>query len=215
MSSNSAFLQPEWPELFEEAGRAESFALPDPRACCFYARRALELLVLWMYRHDSYLQRPYDATLNNLLGTQEFQDNMPHAVYIKTRLIQKTGNRAVHELPAGHARRIPQSCVKSCSTSVTGLPKAIRPASRPRRILRLITPCSPTRPLLARNPPGNCKPWKLSYANGMRNCAASRSSSPRTTLKSNACERRSRQPKPAIRRCLTLTITPKPTPAAI
>ena len=98
MSSNSAFLQPEWPELFEEAGRAESFALPDPRACCFYARRALELLVLWMYRHDSYLQRPYDATLNNLLGTQEFQDNMPHAVYIKTRLIQKTGNRAVHEL---------------------------------------------------------------------------------------------------------------------
>jgi type I restriction enzyme R subunit len=44
--SHFAFLQPEWPALFEAASKAEALALPDPRTSCFYARRSLELVVL-------------------------------------------------------------------------------------------------------------------------------------------------------------------------
>ena len=40
-----AFLQAEWPDVFDAALRAASAAHPDPRAACFYARRALELTV--------------------------------------------------------------------------------------------------------------------------------------------------------------------------
>jgi len=35
------FLQAEWPDVFDAALRAASAAHPDPRASCFYARRAL------------------------------------------------------------------------------------------------------------------------------------------------------------------------------
>lgn len=43
MTTPFAFLAPEWPEVHEAAARAWSAAIPDPRAACFYARRALEL----------------------------------------------------------------------------------------------------------------------------------------------------------------------------
>jgi type I restriction enzyme R subunit len=47
--SHFCFLQREWPDVFEAAGKAEAAVHPDPRTACFYARRALELLVAWMY----------------------------------------------------------------------------------------------------------------------------------------------------------------------
>lgn len=37
--SQFAFLQPEWPDVFEAAAKAEALAFPDPRTACFYARR--------------------------------------------------------------------------------------------------------------------------------------------------------------------------------
>lgn len=40
--SNFAFLQSEWPLLFETATQAEGMANTDARASCFYVRRALE-----------------------------------------------------------------------------------------------------------------------------------------------------------------------------
>lgn len=45
--SNFAFLQAEWPEIHEDAQKAEAAVHVDPRASCFYARRTLELLVTW------------------------------------------------------------------------------------------------------------------------------------------------------------------------
>ena len=41
--SHFAFLRAEWPAVHEAATKAEQAAHPDPRAACFYARRALEL----------------------------------------------------------------------------------------------------------------------------------------------------------------------------
>ncbi len=45
--SNFSFLQADWPELLAEARRAEAAALADPRTACFYARRTLELAVVY------------------------------------------------------------------------------------------------------------------------------------------------------------------------
>ena len=54
--SQFAFLQREWPAVFDAAARAEAAVHPDPRTACFYARRALELAVAWAYKHDAALQ---------------------------------------------------------------------------------------------------------------------------------------------------------------
>lgn len=43
-----AFLQREWPQVYEAAAAAESAAYPDPRTACFHAWRALELAVAWI-----------------------------------------------------------------------------------------------------------------------------------------------------------------------
>ena len=51
--SQFAFLRQEWPAAYEAAGKAESLVYPDSRSSCFYARRALELAVHWLYKHDS------------------------------------------------------------------------------------------------------------------------------------------------------------------
>ncbi|TDB85137.1 DUF4145 domain-containing protein, partial [Actinomadura sp. KC216] len=48
--SNFGFLKGEWPDLHDEAVRAERLANADPRAACFYARRTLELALNWLYR---------------------------------------------------------------------------------------------------------------------------------------------------------------------
>ena len=60
--SNFSFLQPEWPAVFEAAGKAEAVVHADPRAACFYARRTLELAIAWVYKHDAALKLPYQST---------------------------------------------------------------------------------------------------------------------------------------------------------
>ena len=57
--SNFGFLRAEWPELFEEAERAERNAVADPRTACFYARRCLEHTLKWLYRADGTLRSAY------------------------------------------------------------------------------------------------------------------------------------------------------------
>lgn len=47
--SNFAFMRAEWPALFTEAARAERLAYADSRVACFYARRALEATLTWLY----------------------------------------------------------------------------------------------------------------------------------------------------------------------
>ncbi|WP_329017558.1 DEAD/DEAH box helicase family protein [Micromonospora rifamycinica] len=95
--SNFAFLRAEWPDLLDEAQRAERLAVADPRGSCFYARRTLELALGWLFDADATLRRPYkndlsgkihEPTLRNLVGT---------ALQVKMNLIRKQGNQAVHE----------------------------------------------------------------------------------------------------------------------
>ncbi|MBI2898589.1 MAG: DEAD/DEAH box helicase family protein [Planctomycetes bacterium] len=94
--SNFSFLKSNWPDLFESAAKAESLAHPDPRTACFYARRALEQAVAWMYKHDPALRLPYQDNLSALIHEPTFKSTAGEAVFGKARIINQLGNHAVH-----------------------------------------------------------------------------------------------------------------------
>ena len=48
--SQYTFLKPEFPAIYESAYKAFRIAYCDPRTACFYARRAVELAVNWLYK---------------------------------------------------------------------------------------------------------------------------------------------------------------------
>ena len=95
--SQFAFLQREWPAVFDSAARAEESAYGDSRTTCFYARRTLELAVNWAYRHDAALRLPYQENLSALIHEPSFKQAAGQAVFSKARVINKLGNRAVHD----------------------------------------------------------------------------------------------------------------------
>jgi len=94
--SNFVFLAEHWPQLHEAAVRAESLVMGDPRGACFYARRALELAVHWLYEHDDSLKLPYEDNLSALLHEPTFRNGIGPARFAKARLIKEIGNQAVH-----------------------------------------------------------------------------------------------------------------------
>lgn len=91
-----AFLKTEWPQIAASAIKAESLALGDPRTCCFYARRTLELMVGWLYDHDATLKRPYQDQLSALIAEPSFQRLLESRLMAKARLLKDLGNLAVH-----------------------------------------------------------------------------------------------------------------------
>ena len=95
--SQFAFLQREWPAVFESAARAEASVHGDPRTACFYARRTLELAVSWAYKHDVALRLPYRDNLSALIHEPSFKQAAGEEVFNKARLINTLGNRAVHD----------------------------------------------------------------------------------------------------------------------
>lgn len=98
--SQFAFLQLEFSEVHDAAQRAEALANSDPRAACFYARRALELAVTWAYEHDASLQLPYREDLSALIHEMSFRNTVGQAVFYKCRAIKDLGNHAVHSQKA-------------------------------------------------------------------------------------------------------------------
>ena len=94
--SQFAFLEREWPAVFDAAARVEASVHADPRTACFYARRALELAVSWAYKHDAALNLPYQDNLSALIHEPSFKQASGEAVFSKARVINTLGNRAVH-----------------------------------------------------------------------------------------------------------------------
>src|SRR5438309_2297355 len=94
--ANFTFLQSEWPELHESAAKVESVARTDARACCFYARRTLELAIHWLYDRDAELKRPYDENLSALIYEPTFRENLTQDLFLKVKTIKEIGNLAVH-----------------------------------------------------------------------------------------------------------------------
>ena len=96
MTSNFHFLAVEWPEVLEPAAKAESLAYSHPRAACFYSRRALEMAVAWLYKHDAALRLPYQDSLNALLHEPTFRNTAGEEIFLKAKIIKDLGNHAVH-----------------------------------------------------------------------------------------------------------------------
>ncbi len=94
--SQFAFLEREWPAVFDAATMAERFVHGDPRTACFYSRRALELAVNWAFKHDESLRLPYQDNLSALIHDPSFKLVAGEAVFGKARVIKTLGNRAVH-----------------------------------------------------------------------------------------------------------------------
>lgn len=94
--SNFVFLNKEWPAIHDAALRAEAAATQDPRTSCFYARRSLELMVAWLFKHDSTLSLPYQDNLSALIHEPTFKNLVGEAIFSKARIITRLGNQAVH-----------------------------------------------------------------------------------------------------------------------
>ena len=95
-ASNFHWLEAEWPDLFESASKAESLAHADARTACFHARRGLEVMVHWLYKHDAALRLPYQDNLSALIHEPTFKTTAGAAVFAKTVLINRLRNQAVH-----------------------------------------------------------------------------------------------------------------------
>jgi type I restriction enzyme, R subunit len=106
--SNFSFLQAEWPALYSEALRAENAALSDPRTSCFYARRTLELAVVWLFQaeggRDGKLQMPYKPDLSAFLFEPSFKLLVGPGLHAKMDVIRRQGNNAVHSARAINAQ---------------------------------------------------------------------------------------------------------------
>lgn len=94
--SNFTFLENEFDLVFKAARSAEDHAMADPRACCFYARRSVEMIVDWLYTHESGLKDPYSSKLAALLEEPTFRAAVAPEVWAKLDLIKRLGNQAVH-----------------------------------------------------------------------------------------------------------------------
>lgn len=94
--SNFAFLLPEWPVLHTEAIKAERLAVADPRTSCFYARRALELAVNWLYEVDDTLRLPYRTDLAAKIAAPTMASLVGARIRTKMDIIRREGNTAVH-----------------------------------------------------------------------------------------------------------------------
>ncbi len=109
--SQFAFLQPEFPEVFGYAAKAESLVHVDPRAAAFYARLTLETLVGWLYRHDQTLKSPYDGHLAALIAEPTFRTLVGPPLTMKARFVKDTGNAAAH--PNGYKAVSPMQAATS------------------------------------------------------------------------------------------------------
>ena len=94
--SNFAFLQAEFSTIYESATKAVDAVHSDPRTACFYARRALELTVNWLYKYDDSLELPYQDNLSSLIHEPTFKNLVGEAIFNKARVLIKLGNQAVH-----------------------------------------------------------------------------------------------------------------------
>ena len=93
--SQFEFIKAEWPHIYAQAVKAETYARSDARAACVMARLSLEMMVTWIYDHDGKLRRPYDTTLSALIGEPSFK-RLAGNISQKAYLIKAHGNKAAH-----------------------------------------------------------------------------------------------------------------------
>jgi type I restriction enzyme R subunit len=95
-SSNFDFLNTEFADFGSAAMCAERAMYRDPAAACFHSRKTLEHVLQWLYKYERSLNAPYEHSLGALLHEPSLQNHLPETIFQKARLIQRTGNEAVH-----------------------------------------------------------------------------------------------------------------------
>ncbi len=95
--SQFAFLSTDFPALHQNARKAETHALSDPRGACFWARLTLETALKWLYRTDPDLKRTYNTSLAAMIVEPSLTALTGPAIVTKAKYIKDQGNRAAHD----------------------------------------------------------------------------------------------------------------------
>ncbi len=87
---------PQFAEFASVAVAAGKILDIDPAASALNCRRAMESAVKLMYAADKSLVRPYQETLVNLTGTEEFRARVGGELHTRMDYIRRIGNNASH-----------------------------------------------------------------------------------------------------------------------
>lgn len=93
--SNFRFIKQEWPAIYTNCARAESYVENDPDAACVYSRRAIELLIRHLYDVLG-LPTPYRDDLSARINDSGFKAEIGAGIEHKFNLIRLVGNDAAH-----------------------------------------------------------------------------------------------------------------------
>jgi type I restriction enzyme, R subunit len=96
--SNFSFLKDEFQILANDSIKAESNVLEDPEISAFYARKALEKSIKFIYEIDADLDDKLPDELNTyeLISHPVFKSIMPRELIDELHVIRKIGNNAAH-----------------------------------------------------------------------------------------------------------------------
>jgi len=94
-SINFEFLQKNNADLSALGAFAESYVYKDPSGALVKLRLFIERMVSHIYTRI-HQEKPYQATLINLLSDDTFKHNMPNVVLQKFHAIRMSGNKAAH-----------------------------------------------------------------------------------------------------------------------
>ena len=103
-SSNFAFLQFEWSDLWSAATEAEQHCLATPRHAINLCRISLENAIKWMYENDADLSVPYDKSLYSLMTQPSFKEFINGNLQDKIHAIRLAGNQTAHATREPKAR---------------------------------------------------------------------------------------------------------------
>ncbi|WP_255447112.1 DEAD/DEAH box helicase family protein [Schumannella soli] len=84
------------PALSDDCVRAESYLTSDPRTACFYSRRVIENLVIYLYEVLD-LPTPYRDDLAARVADTGFRARIPVGIAQKLTTIRRVANTAVHD----------------------------------------------------------------------------------------------------------------------
>ncbi len=87
----------EFHDIVVRMKRAEKYRHDDIDSAVINCRKALEILVQWIYRNDKELTLPFDTSLCSLLADETFRSIFQNNVLQCMDTVRKLGNKANHE----------------------------------------------------------------------------------------------------------------------
>ncbi|PWT28761.1 DEAD/DEAH box helicase family protein [Butyrivibrio fibrisolvens] len=98
MASNFDFLigKENYDEFAQEAVEAEKALIVSPAASAALTRKALELAIKYIYKHDADISMPYKTDLSALMYESTFLDILPAGLIDLLTYVRKLGNLVIH-----------------------------------------------------------------------------------------------------------------------